>query len=126
MPICLYSQHPPVENPRHATGFHLNISSLENYFFHYSGATPYSHAYFGEGSGPIHLDSVECSGTEYNVTECEIAGNTRQTTHSQDVGVKCQPGNKYFRAVKIQNVVLCLDSMQFTYSVLCTGLDPGI
>ena len=57
-----------------------------------AGATPYPNAYFGEGNGPIHLDYVLCSGTEYNVTECKTENNTIQTAHSQDVGVKCQPG----------------------------------
>ena len=57
-----------------------------------TGATPHSDAYFGEGSDPIHLDYVQCSGTEYKVTECKTANNTLQTAHSHDVGVKCQPG----------------------------------
>ena len=56
-----------------------------------TGAIPLVGAYFGEGSGIIHLDYVLCSGTEYNLTDCEIAKNTR-TEHSEDVGVFCQPG----------------------------------
>ena len=57
-----------------------------------SGGSPHSDAYFGEGSGPINLDHVQCSGTEYNLTECETANNMRkEISHSQDVGVKCEP-----------------------------------
>ena len=37
----------------------------------------------------MHLDYVACSGGEYNLTDCET-GNTSQTSHTQDVGVKCQ------------------------------------
>ena len=57
-----------------------------------SGATGYSNAYFGEGGGPVNLDSVQCSGSEYNLTECEIGNSGTRTAHSLDVGVKCQPG----------------------------------
>ena len=31
-----------------------------------------------------------CSGTEYNFTDCELGNSTRQSNHSEDVGVKCQ------------------------------------
>ena len=41
----------------------------------------------------MHLDSVECSGMEYNLTDCETMNNgIIETSHSLDVGVKCQPG----------------------------------
>ena len=60
-----------------------------------TGATAHTDAYFGEGSGPIHLDFVQCSGSEYNLTECEIRNNRVQTSHVFDVGVKCQPGRVY-------------------------------
>ena len=35
---------------------------------------------------------MECSGSEYNLTECEIGNEKVRTSHSFDVGVKCQPG----------------------------------
>ena len=38
---------------------------------------------------------MQCSGSEYNLTECEIRNdsvNHIRTNHSSDVGVKCQPG----------------------------------
>ena len=54
------------------------------------GALQQNNAYFGEGSGPIHLDYVLCSGTEYILTDCRIGNRTRQSSHSEDVGVKCQ------------------------------------
>ena len=60
-----------------------------------TGATAHTDAYFGEGSGPIHLDFVQCSGSEYNLTECEIEEDRVRTSHVFDVGVKCQPGRVY-------------------------------
>ena len=59
----------------------------------YTGATAHSSAYFGEGSGAVHLDSVQCSGSEYNLTECATGNSEDGSDHSQDVGVKCQPGS---------------------------------
>ena len=59
-----------------------------------TGAVQYSDAYFGEGSGPVHLDRVVCEGTEYNLTDCETGRNDGENGHSQDVGVKCQTCNR--------------------------------
>ena len=58
-----------------------------------TGAIPLSGAYFGEANGTIHLNSIRCYGTEYNLTECETANDTGLISHSQEVGVMCQPGN---------------------------------
>ena len=60
--------------------------------FSYTGATAHSRAYFGDGSGLIHLIFVKCSGSEYNLTECETGNAGTSSSHSLDVGVKCQPG----------------------------------
>ena len=58
-----------------------------------TGAIALSLAYFGEGSGTVHLNYIQCYGTEYNLTECETANNTGLISHSKEVGVMCQPGN---------------------------------
>ena len=54
----------------------------------------YTGAYFGEGSGPMHYDHVVCSGTEYNLTECVTGTDTRESSHEDDVGVKCNTSTK--------------------------------
>ena len=51
-------------------------------------------AYFGEGSGPMHYDHVVCSGTEYNLTECVTGTEARESSHEDDVGVKCNTSIK--------------------------------
>ena len=53
------------------------------------GASPFTGAYFGEGGGPIHYDHIVCSGMEYNLTDCETGTGTRESSHDEDVGVKC-------------------------------------
>ncbi|POI28160.1 hypothetical protein CIB84_008090, partial [Bambusicola thoracicus] len=47
-------------------------------------------AYFGEGQGPIHLDSVECRGTEHSLGQC-VRPDTgiHSCWHSEDAGVIC-------------------------------------
>ena len=41
---------------------------------------------------------MECSGSEYNLTECDVQNTGSTTSHSLDVGVKCQPGLIVIRA----------------------------
>ena len=71
------------------------MRDLQSYSTHipHAGATAHSGAYFSEGSGLIHLTFVKCSGIEYDVTECETQTAESSSSHSLDVGAKCQPGN---------------------------------
>uniref|UniRef100_A0A3Q0R7H3 SRCR domain-containing protein n=1 Tax=Amphilophus citrinellus TaxID=61819 RepID=A0A3Q0R7H3_AMPCI len=53
-------------------------------------------AHFGEGSGPIWLDDVSCSGSERSLTECQHRGFvTHDCTHSKDAGVICSSEKHY-------------------------------
>jgi len=56
-----------------------------------SSATAIGSAYFGQGSGPILLDSVTCSGNESTLASCGHLGVnvTRSCSHSEDTGVRC-------------------------------------
>ena len=47
-------------------------------------------AYFGEGSGPILFDDVQCTGSESYIWECSHRGwRDHNCGHSEDVGVEC-------------------------------------
>ncbi|XP_063116777.1 neurotrypsin isoform X2 [Cavia porcellus] len=47
-------------------------------------------AYFGEGKGPIHMDNVECTGSERSVADCIKQDIGRHNCrHSEDAGVIC-------------------------------------
>ena len=51
----------------------------------------YSNARFGAGSGPIHLDNVDCIGSENHLINCSHANVNRcYYGHSEDAGVRCQ------------------------------------
>ena len=55
----------------------------------FAGATAYSNAYFGQGSGPILLDNVACSGSENALVNCSFDSHTGDCYHSDDAGVRC-------------------------------------
>uniref|UniRef100_A0A3Q3Q7P1 Neurotrypsin n=1 Tax=Monopterus albus TaxID=43700 RepID=A0A3Q3Q7P1_MONAL len=47
-------------------------------------------AYFGEGTGPIHVDNVKCSGEERSLADCiKQAPGTHNCRHSEDAGIIC-------------------------------------
>ena len=46
--------------------------------------------YYGEGSGPILLDDVQCSGNETFIWECDHYGwNQHDCSHREDASVQC-------------------------------------
>uniref|UniRef100_A0A672YD56 Neurotrypsin n=1 Tax=Sphaeramia orbicularis TaxID=375764 RepID=A0A672YD56_9TELE len=50
-------------------------------------------AYFGEGTGPIHVDNVKCSGEERSLADCiKQTPGTHNCRHSEDAGVICDYG----------------------------------
>ncbi|XP_053711943.1 neurotrypsin [Synchiropus splendidus] len=47
-------------------------------------------AYFGEGTGLIHVDNVKCSGEERSLADCiKQSPGTHNCRHSEDAGVIC-------------------------------------
>nr|XP_055046929.1 deleted in malignant brain tumors 1 protein-like [Misgurnus anguillicaudatus] len=51
-------------------------------------------AFFGQGSGPVWLDNVRCTGNESAVTNCSSKALGKSTcSHEQDAGVVCHVVN---------------------------------
>lgn len=53
-------------------------------------------ASFGEGSGQILLNNVQCTGSEETLLNCTSSFNqSNSCTHAQDAGVSCLLGNRF-------------------------------
>ena len=53
-------------------------------------AIPTRAAYFGEGSGPIHLSRAQCSSRDTRLIDCKIdKTGINECNHSEDAGVVC-------------------------------------
>ena len=64
----------------------LNFASS----FQYTGAIAYRYAHFGQGSGPILMDDVSCTGSESSLINCTYDRYTGDCGHHEDAGVRCQ------------------------------------
>ena len=56
-----------------------------------SSGTAIASAGFGQGSGSIWLDNIECTGSESTLARCSHLGVsiTRSCSHSEDAGIRC-------------------------------------
>ena len=86
-----------------------------------SSGTAIGSASFGQGSGPILLDSVTCSGNESTLASCGHLGVnvTSSCSHSEDAGMRC--------GGTVSGTLICV-YMQCAcvYATQCTGLNKYI
>ncbi|POI35193.1 hypothetical protein CIB84_001058, partial [Bambusicola thoracicus] len=72
-----------------------------------------SSARFGEGSGQIWLDGVNCSGTEAALWDCHVqAWGQHDCGHKEDAGVVCSE----FMALRLENNDGCSGRLQVFYN----------
>ena len=68
-----------------------------------SDAVAHRYAYFGQGTGPIWLDNVQCTGSETHLFNCENSGDlgihVHDCGHHEDAGVACNTTGKTILAM---------------------------
>ncbi len=64
------------------------VYTMRHYTLFKLGARGIQRAFFGQGTGDILLDDVQCVGTEARLTDCP-AITTHNCAHSEDSGVVC-------------------------------------
>ena len=76
-----------------ATGYMLKIqvTSSTHIVIYFAGAQGVLFAAYGQGTGPIWLDNVECIGTEARLADCPAnAIGSHNCIHFEDASVRCQ------------------------------------
>ena len=71
------------------------------------GAISYAKAFFGQGTGPIHIDNVACRGTESALVQCRYL-TVDNCVHADDAGVRCSPPGIIISAIQIFYILVTL------------------
>ncbi|XP_019641566.1 PREDICTED: deleted in malignant brain tumors 1 protein-like [Branchiostoma belcheri] len=81
--------------------FNMNDADVVCRMLGYPNATQVRNgAYFGQGTGPIYMDDLQCDGNETSLFNCSYAGWTiHDCDHGQDVGVVCRTDSSRIRLV---------------------------
>ncbi|NWU19555.1 NETR protein, partial [Dyaphorophyia castanea] len=89
-----------------------------------------SWAHYGQGSGPILLDEVQCSGNELSLDQCKKSDWGQQNCdHIEDAGVSCDPFTAMVRRLLLFSPAECcpflLPSLAEGTVRLAGGRSPG-
>uniref|UniRef100_A0A3P9H0A6 Neurotrypsin n=1 Tax=Oryzias latipes TaxID=8090 RepID=A0A3P9H0A6_ORYLA len=74
-------------------------------------------AYFGEGTGPIHMDNVNCIGDERSIADCikQMPG-THNCRHSEDAGVICDYGEPQHSTKEAKDPAISLCGLRLVHT----------
>ena len=75
-------------------------------FFLFIAAIAVTGAAFGQGTGPVYLNSVGCTGTESSLLSCSHSVIGVSCSHSSDAGVVC-PSGKLVKLVAKCDIITC-------------------
>ena len=76
----------------------VRMSDVAFSLFLITAAIARSSAYFGQGTGSIFMDDVQCLGTESYLTTCTHS-TQHNCAHSEDAGVTCV--SKYIKHLQL-------------------------
>ena len=100
-----------------AFGIHLVMYLMKLYVpgimacfsFLFIAALAITRTVFGQGTGPIYLNSVRCTGTESSLLSCSHSGiGVTYCLHTYDVGVVCPSCTLINDKYQIQNKIVSL------------------
>ena len=67
-----------------------------------TGATALTRSTFVQGTGPIWLDDVRCTGTEARLLDCTASSvGTHNCGHAEEAGVRCMTSSKLAMIVTV-------------------------
>ena len=91
----------------------------------FTGATNFSSSYFGQGTGPIFMDNVQCGSSDTALLACTYDPNTSEDNHGEDAGVRC--GGGCFTAIHTCIYCIAMACLKYIYirlkSASCTDGD---
>ena len=68
-----------------------NVSFQVKSLSYFTDAIAYSRAFYGQGTGSIWLDNVQCTGTESRLFDCPAnTVGSHNCAHFEDAGASCQ------------------------------------
>lgn len=86
------TQHRRVPAQSEDTRLWPSLLSINVYNVYSGTPKALSWAHYGQGSGPILLDEVQCSGNELSLDQCKKSDWGQQNCdHIEDAGVSCDP-----------------------------------
>lgn len=79
----------------------IHVSGIQLLYLPFTDGSALPRAAFGQGTGPIHLDDLMCTGREATLFDCPFAA-THNCIHFEDAGVRCNP----IRTLNPNNIIL--------------------
>ena len=59
----------------------------------FAGAIPHRMAYFGQGSGPVHVGAAQCNGSEQRIVDCTLTTERQLCSQWGCCSVECSGEN---------------------------------
>ena len=70
---------------------YTNKNTITYIYTHFtlSDSIAFENSFFGEGTGSILLDDLECTGSESRLVDCYRQSDDNNCGHKEDAGVRC-------------------------------------